>query len=113
MAVTKSGTEFYLVEVTPRTEEVERVLVGAVRPGDAVFWADGSLYVAVVADVRGGAQAVRRLMRIAKDEHGVATHVRMVPEPFPEAVDSIARRVISGEIRVAPRRDASSIPWEG
>ena len=112
MAQTAGGVEFYLVEVTPKTEKVEEVLRGAVRPGDGVFWVDDNLYVALVADVRGSAQATRRLLSLTKGA-GVGCQIRLVPEPFSEALEQVAGRVVAGEVAVRARTSGEKIRWKG
>lgn len=110
MAQTRTGLEFYLVEVAPATEEADRVLRESIRPGDGVFWAEGKLYAAIVADVRGSAQATRRLMRQTK-ERGLPAQIRLVSEPFPENLQVVASRVITGDVPVAPRL-GREIDWK-
>lgn len=111
MAKTNSGIEFYLAEVTPtgdgaELEEIEEVLRKAVRGGDALFQFEGRLYLALAADLRGAAQAIRRLLKVIRDK-ALGARMRMAPEPFAESLWNVAARIVTGEVAVS-RRVASA-----
>jgi hypothetical protein len=106
LAKTESEVEFYLVEVRPESgahaEEVEELLRGTIRKGDAVFSFEGHLYVALSGDVRGAGHATRRILRLIRGS-ALPVRTRLVEEPFPENLSLVAHRVVSGEIRISQR----------
>lgn len=107
MAKTNSGIEFYIAEVTPaddgaKLEEIQEALRQGVRGGDALFEFEGRLYLALAADLRGAAQAVRRLLKLTRDK-ALGARVRMAPEPFAETLWNVAARIVTGEVAVSRR----------
>lgn len=107
MAKTNTGIEFYIAEVTPtgdgaQVEEIEEALRKAVRNGDAVFQFEGRLYIALAADLRGAAQALRRLLKVIRDK-ALGARMRMAQEPFAENLWNVAARIVTGEVAVSHR----------
>lgn len=107
MATTALGVEFYLLEVfgeggSTSIQDVASTLRAAIRDTDAAFIENGRLYIAFAGDVRGAARATRRLMNVSKKQ-GIETRYRLVVEPFPDDIGTIANRVIDGQVEVSER----------
>lgn len=107
MAKTKDGIEFYLAEVSPKSDAtdmggVRKGIEALCRSGDAVFEVEGNIYLAIVSDVPGVGTALRRLLTLVRQEE-LAAKVRLLTEPFPEQVGNAASKVILGEVPIAHR----------
>lgn len=107
MAQTTRGVEFYLLEVfgdkrSTDIQQVAKTLRAAVRDTDGAFIENGRLYIAFAGDVRGAAKATRRLMNVTRKE-GINTRYRLVVEPFPDDIGTVANRVIDGQVEVSAR----------
>lgn len=108
MATTEKGTEFYIVEATPRADDadvdkLEEVLRSSVRTGDGVFRWEGRVLVAVAGEVTGAGTVARRFMQIAK-KGGIDTKIALVKEPFPKPMHMAALEVILGRVELNPRK---------
>jgi hypothetical protein len=90
MAKMDSGVEFYLVSSRRREASID-------EDSD-----EGHMFLALASDVRGVAQAVRRLLRLIR-QHELPLRARLTLEPLPEDLPDVAQRVISGQIVVSPR----------
>lgn len=115
VAKTKDGTEFYLAEISPATDDADmarakKTIEGLSRKGDAVFEVGSNLYLAIVSDVPGTGIALRRMITNAR-QNELDVKVRLVTEPFPQQLAEVASKVIMGQVEVSGRpsgrRDSS------
>lgn len=114
MARTYDDIEFHLIEVIAQPSEdslrIERTLAEMIRKGDAAFVWEGRPYIALVCNEEKAARAAVRLEGMARSRE-LPARLSFVEEPYPDALKKVADRVISGWVKVFPRR--SDDDWIG